>query len=96
MNLFNEVEEQEIVESEAMNEEVEKGYEVEMNWNIGHYLPEAASCQEIFKVIIAGHIQALYEKLLEVQHCHDTTGSRLRIEISNVSSSQVHIIFWGT
>ncbi len=41
--------------------------EVEMNWNICKYLPEEGSCQEIFKVIIAGHIQALYSHLVEVQ-----------------------------
>lgn len=42
-------------------------YEVEMNWNICRYLPEEESCQEIFKVVIAGHIQALYAHLLQAQ-----------------------------
>ena len=63
---------------------IQGGYEVEMNWNIGHYLPEDASCQEIFKVIIAGHIRAIYEKLQEIQQFHDTGGIQ-RIDTSQVA-----------
>ena len=54
-------------EEEEVMEIDDRGYEVEMNWNICRYLPVDGSCQEIFKVIIAGHIQALYEHLLSQQ-----------------------------
>lgn len=38
-------------EVEVEEEEEEEGKtEVEMNWNICKYLPEAASCQDIFRV----------------------------------------------
>ena len=42
--------------------------EVEMNWNICNYLPEAGSCQDIFRVLVAGHIHAL--------HTHEAEGRR--------------------
>jgi len=38
------------VEVEEEEEEEEGKTEVEMNWNICKYLPEAASCQDIFRV----------------------------------------------
>ncbi|CAM1314648.1 POLE (predicted), partial [Pycnogonum litorale] len=34
--------------------------DIEMNWDIGKYLPEEASCQENFKILIAGYISSLY------------------------------------
>ena len=75
-NLFKEMEGEEV---DVMEQDVEEtGYEVEMNWNMCRYLPEEGSCQEIFKVIIAGHIQALYEHLLEVQRGHDVGTTPVR------------------
>ena len=61
-------------------EEEETGYELEMNWNIGHFLPKDASCQDIFKVQIGGHIQALYEKIQEQM---TATSSQVRITVIN-------------
>ncbi len=52
---------------DSVMETDEPMYELETNWNICKYLPEDGSCQEIFKVIIAGHIQALYGHLVEAQ-----------------------------
>ena len=37
-------------EGEVSRGSQEDGPEVEMNWNICKYLPEAASCQDIFQV----------------------------------------------
>ena len=46
-------EEEEEEEVEMMeDEEDSRKTEVEMNWNICKYLPEAASCQDIFRVRI--------------------------------------------
>ena len=42
--------------------------EVEMNWNVCNFLPEAGSCQDIFRVMVAAHIHAL--------HCHEAEGRR--------------------
>ena len=48
-------------EDDEVMEVEEEG--IEMKWSLAKYLPEAASCQEIFIVIIAGHIKELYSAL---------------------------------
>ena len=45
------VEEEEVEEEEVMEVEGDGKPEVQMNWNICKYLPEAASCQDIFQVM---------------------------------------------
>ena len=47
--MFSDEEPGEVEEEEEGEEEGGKA-EVEMNWNICKYLPEAASCQDIFRV----------------------------------------------
>ena len=63
--------------------------EVEMKWNLAQFLPEAASCQEIFKVVIASHIQALHSHMVEEWQGHSpgTTPIRRR---DRPSQSQVN------
>lgn len=34
-----------------------------MNWNIAEQLPEKAGCRESFKTVIAGYIDAIYQRL---------------------------------
>ncbi|XP_071480194.1 DNA polymerase epsilon catalytic subunit A-like [Diadema antillarum] len=41
--------------------------EVEMNWNIMHYLPTAGACQTTFNMIIAGYILAIHKHIQEEQ-----------------------------
>ncbi|KAK3107356.1 hypothetical protein FSP39_012618, partial [Pinctada imbricata] len=41
--------------------------EIEMNWNVMHFLPEAAACQTNFNLIIAGYILSVYNQLQEEQ-----------------------------
>ncbi|XP_041470272.1 DNA polymerase epsilon catalytic subunit A-like isoform X2 [Lytechinus variegatus] len=41
--------------------------EVEMNWNIMHYLPTAENCQTTFNMIIAGYILAIHKHIKEEQ-----------------------------
>ena len=55
-------------EDDEVMEVEEEG--IEMKWSLAKYLPEAASCQEIFIVIIAGHIKELYTHLMEQQQSH--------------------------
>ncbi|XP_071842244.1 DNA polymerase epsilon catalytic subunit A-like isoform X2 [Apostichopus japonicus] len=38
---------------------------VEMNWNIMHYLPAGAACQDTYNMIIAGYILAVYKNAQE-------------------------------
>ncbi|XP_065055976.1 DNA polymerase epsilon catalytic subunit A-like isoform X2 [Rhopilema esculentum] len=52
--------------------------QVEMNWNIVNFLPKAASCQEFFKVVIAGHIHAVYTKLKEQNALRKSDDTPLR------------------
>ncbi|XP_031567678.1 DNA polymerase epsilon catalytic subunit A-like [Actinia tenebrosa] len=43
------------------NNNVHEEPQIEMNWNIGKYLPSGASCQNFFQIVIAGHIHAMYK-----------------------------------
>ena len=96
MNLFGEEQLEEGTASQSNqgeDDEVmevgEREYEVEMNWNICRYLPEAGSCQEIFKVIIAGHIQALYEHLVEIQKVHEPGSTPIQRRTGSTQTQQV-------
>ncbi|XP_045460209.1 DNA polymerase epsilon catalytic subunit 1 [Harmonia axyridis] len=60
-NLQNDdVENSENAENE---EEEEEGAVVMMNWNIAEQLPEKAGCRESFKTVVAGYIDAIYQRL---------------------------------
>ncbi|KAK3734408.1 hypothetical protein QZH41_010067, partial [Actinostola sp. cb2023] len=47
------------------NNNVDEEPQIEMNWNIGKYLPAGASCQNFFQIVVAGHIHAVYKHSLE-------------------------------
>ena len=79
------------VENDEVMETNENAYEVEMNWNICRYLPEEGSCQEIFKVIIAGHIQALYSHLIEVQKEFEPGNTPIQRRSQTQVHTQVHV-----
>ncbi|XP_028400533.1 DNA polymerase epsilon catalytic subunit A-like [Dendronephthya gigantea] len=49
---------------EIDNKPDKKTRPVEMNWNIGKYLPSSASCQNFFKIVIAKHIHNIHKHLL--------------------------------
>merc|ERR1712029_225913 len=51
-------------ESDAEEEE-EEGPEIEMQWNLASYLPEAGACQKNFSTVVAGYITANYQFLQE-------------------------------
>ncbi|KAJ8035463.1 DNA polymerase epsilon catalytic subunit A [Holothuria leucospilota] len=55
-------------------DEEEDELAVEMNWNIMHYLPTGAACQDTFKMIIAGYILAVYKNAQE-ESSHITPGN---------------------
>ena len=42
---------------------------VVMNWNIAEQLPETAGCRNHFNTILAGFINVMYIKLVEIEHC---------------------------
>ena len=46
-------------------EEEEDGPEIEMQWNLASYLPEAGACQKNFSTVVAGYITANYQFLQE-------------------------------
>ena len=75
---------------EALTPEGNEKQEVEMKWNLAQFLPEAASCQEIFKVVIASHIQVLHSHMVEEWRGHSpgTTPIRRR---DGPSQSQVRV-----
>eukprot|EP00112_Aurelia_sp_Birch-Aquarium-sp1_P000107 Seg1008.10 transcript_id=Seg1008.10/GoldUCD/mRNA.D3Y31 product="DNA polymerase epsilon catalytic subunit A" protein_id=Seg1008.10/GoldUCD/D3Y31 len=54
-------------DGEVMEIDKREQSKVEMNWNILHFLPQGASCQEFFKVVVAGHILAVYTHMKEQQ-----------------------------
>lgn len=61
-------EETEREEREVLNRsEDEDEPEIEMNWNIMHFLPEAGACQTNFNLIVAGYILSVYNQLQEEQ-----------------------------
>ncbi|KAK2845413.1 hypothetical protein Q7C36_010267 [Tachysurus vachellii] len=52
-------------EEERDGEEDEVEDLIESNWNIMHYLPQAASCQKYFLMIISAYIAAVYHSMRE-------------------------------
>lgn len=63
------------IENEELNKsDDENEPEIEMNWNIVHFLPEAGSCQTNFNMIVAGYILAVYNNLQE-ESCRLTPGN---------------------
>ncbi|KAK3514779.1 hypothetical protein QTP70_030670 [Hemibagrus guttatus] len=52
-------------EEEQDGEEDEVEDLIESNWNIMHYLPQAASCQKYFLMIISAYIAAVYHSMRE-------------------------------
>ena len=54
-------------ETENIEEEEEEddGPEIEMQWNLASYLPEAGACQKNFSTVVAGYITANYQFLQE-------------------------------
>ena len=88
-SLFEEEEEEVEDVEEVRMEEDEEEKEVEMKWSLSKYLPEAASCQEIFKVLVAGHIRALYTHSQEQLsgHASGTTPVRRRVTASQTQVS---------
>ena len=83
---FSDEEEHEETEDDEVMEVEEEG--IEMKWSLAKYLPEAASCQEIFLVIIAGHIKELYTHLMEQQQSHLSGGTPVR---RRTGSSQTQV-----
>ncbi|XP_022098482.1 DNA polymerase epsilon catalytic subunit A-like [Acanthaster planci] len=58
--------EEEESENLTQDEEAQEN-EIEMNWNVMHYLPTAAACQNNFNMIIAGYILAIYRNAQDEQ-----------------------------
>ncbi|KAL5019574.1 hypothetical protein ScPMuIL_002466 [Solemya velum] len=55
-------------EDEVLNKsDDEDEPEIEMNWNLMHFLPEAAACQTNFNMIVAGYILSIYNHMQEEQ-----------------------------
>ena len=81
---------QEVGVASTPNEEEIGEPEVEMNWNVCTYLPESGSCQDIFRVIVAGHIHALYSHEAEGRRNH-APGSTPIQRRANITQSQVCI-----
>ncbi|TSU24182.1 DNA polymerase epsilon catalytic subunit A [Bagarius yarrelli] len=53
------------VDQEQDGEEEDVEDLIESNWNIMHYLPQAASCQKYFLMIISAYIAAVYHSMKE-------------------------------
>ncbi|XP_070548417.1 DNA polymerase epsilon catalytic subunit A-like isoform X2 [Ptychodera flava] len=47
---------------------------LEMNWNIMHYLPQAGACQTNFNLIIGGYIISVYQQMKQ-EHDRHTPGN---------------------
>ena len=68
----------------APNEE-----EVEMNWSVCNFLPEAGSCQDIFRVMVAAHIHALYSHEVEGRRNHAPGSTPIQRRLNTSVQSQV-------
>ena len=68
--------------------------EVEMNWNICNYLPESSSCQDIFRVLIAGHIHALYTHEVESRRNHTPGSTPIQRRHTHCTQTQVRALCW--
>ncbi|XP_053408498.1 DNA polymerase epsilon catalytic subunit A-like [Mercenaria mercenaria] len=61
-------EEEHVVENEELNKsDSDDEPEIEMNWNIMQFLPEAGACQTNFNMIVAGYILSVYSNFQEEQ-----------------------------
>eukprot|EP00794_Sanderia_malayensis_P002850 gene2850-3296_t len=58
--------------------EISSQPQVEMNWNICKFLPKSGSCQEFFKIVIAGHIFAVYTHLKEERRIKASADTPIR------------------
>ncbi|XP_048254478.1 DNA polymerase epsilon catalytic subunit A-like isoform X1 [Haliotis rufescens] len=63
--------------------------EIEMNWNIVHFLPEAAACQTNFSMIVAGYILSVYNQIDEEQR--RLTPGNTPIRRRDSSQTQKHL-----
>ncbi|XP_060084893.1 DNA polymerase epsilon catalytic subunit A-like, partial [Ylistrum balloti] len=62
-------------EEEQLNKSDEEDEpEIEMNWNIMHFLPEAGACQTNFNMIVAGYILSVYTNVMD-EHQRLTPGN---------------------
>ena len=68
----------------APNEE-----EVEMNWSVCNFLPEAGSCQDIFRVMVAAHIHALFSHEVEGRRNHAPGSTPIQRRLNTSVQSQV-------
>ena len=73
----------------SLNEQEIEEPEVEMNWNVCNYLPESGSCQDIFRVMVAGHIHALYSHEVEGRRNHAPGSTPIQRRRANITQSQV-------
>lgn len=64
--------------------------EVEMNWNLCSYLPDAGSCQDLFRVLVAGHIHALYTHEVEGRRNHAPGSTPIQRHTNSTQSQVVH------
>ncbi|KAK3581719.1 hypothetical protein CHS0354_015350 [Potamilus streckersoni] len=75
-------------EEEVLNKsDDEDEPEIEMNWNIMKFLPEAAACQTNFNMIIAGYLLSVYNNLQEEQR--RLTPGNTPVRRHNQSQTQV-------
>jgi DNA polymerase epsilon subunit 1 len=72
----------------SLNEQEIEEPEVEMNWNVCNYLPESGSCQDIFRVMVAGHIHALYSHEVEGRRNHAPGSTPIQRRRANITQSQ--------
>ncbi|XP_052805264.1 DNA polymerase epsilon catalytic subunit A-like [Mya arenaria] len=77
-------------EGEELNKsDEEEAPEIEMNWNIMHFLPTAAACQTNFNMIIAGYILSVYSNFQEEQR--RLTPGNTPVRRRNTSQSQSYL-----
>ncbi|XP_037535886.1 DNA polymerase epsilon catalytic subunit A-like [Nematolebias whitei] len=58
-------EDEDVVEEDVNEESEEVEDLIESNWNIMHYLPQTASCQKYFLMIVSAYIAAVYHSMKE-------------------------------
>ncbi|XP_013399576.1 DNA polymerase epsilon catalytic subunit A [Lingula anatina] len=63
---------------------------IEMNWNIVHYLPEAAACQTNFNMIVAGYILAVYKQVQEEARSMTPGNTPIRRRHTSQSQTQTN------
>ena len=82
-------------EEEAGDDDEDEGPELEMNWNLASYLPEAGACQKNFATVVAGYISAVYQYMQEELErvAPGSTPVRRRRRMSQQTQSPVSV-FW--